>query len=62
MKDLVGIVKDIDNVGRIVIPKEFRDRFGLSEYVEIIPTKNGVLIQSPKYKLVKIDEENKSIP
>ena len=44
--DLVGIVKEIDGVGRMVVPKEFRDRFGLKDYIEIIPTKDGVLIKS----------------
>ena len=54
----IGIVKEIDKLGRIVIPKEFRDRFGLSESVEIIGTKSGILLRNPEYKLVKVDEED----
>ena len=32
----VGIIKEIDKLGRIVIPKELRERFFLSGNVEII--------------------------
>ena len=58
METVVGIIKEIDKLGRIVIPKEFRDRFGLSESVEIIGTKSGILLRNPEYKLVKVDEED----
>ena len=34
----VGIIKEIDKLGRIVIPKEFRDRFNLVDEVEIVLT------------------------
>ena len=60
MKGLVGIVKEIDNLGRIVIPKKFRARFGLEDYVEIVATESGVLIRNPKYKLVKTDSEDRN--
>ena len=56
---MIGIIKDCDNLGRILIPKELRDRYGLFGDVEIIATKNGVLIRSPKYILTdtfNIDE------
>ena len=51
----VGIIKEIDKLGRIVIPKEYRERFGLSGGVEILPTDSGILLRSPQYKLVKAD-------
>ena len=60
METVVGIIKEIDKLGRIVIPKEFRDRFGLSDSVEIIGTKSGILLRNPQYKLVKADEEDKN--
>ena len=60
MKNTVGIIKEVDRLGRIVIPKEFRERFGLNESVEIIATERGIMIRNPEYRLVKIDkEENK---
>ena len=51
----VGIIKEFDNLGRIVIPKELRIRYGLDEGVEIIATAKGVLLKSPKYILVDKD-------
>ena len=55
---MVGIKKEIDNLGRLVVPKEFRERYGLTDDVELVPLENGVLIRNPKYKLVKINEDN----
>ena len=49
----IGIVRDVDNLGRIVIPKEYRKLYGLTKEVEIIATKEGVLIRNPQYELVK---------
>ena len=51
-----GIKKEIDKLGRIVIPKEFRERFGIEKEVEIIATESGILIRSPEYILVKADK------
>lgn len=31
MKNKVGVIKEIDHLGRIVIPKDFRERFRLTE-------------------------------
>ena len=50
--EIVGIIKEIDNLGRIVIPKEIRSLFKLRECVEIVITKDGVLLRNPKYELV----------
>ena len=60
MENIVGIIKEIDKLGRIVIPKEFRERFGLSDSVEIIGTKSGIVLRNPEYKLVKVNEEDKN--
>ena len=53
-KKLVGITKEFDNLGRIVIPKEMRDLYKLEKAVEVIPTDEGVLIRNPQYRLIKI--------
>lgn len=50
----IGILKEFDKLGRIVIPKEMRERYGFNSTVEIIATKDGVLIKSPEYTLTKI--------
>ena len=57
MYNRVGIVKELDKLGRIVIPKEFRDRLGIDKEVEIIVTENGILIRNPEYVLVKKEEK-----
>ena len=49
----IGIIKGIDSLGRVVIPKDFRDRLLLEKSVELILTKDGVLIRNPEYELVK---------
>ena len=54
MKQL-GIIKSFDKLGRIVIPKELRERYMLKTDVEVVATKHGVLIRNPEYSLVKIE-------
>ena len=49
----IGIIKEIDRLGRIVIPKEYRERLNLTNEVEIVLTKDGVLIRNTEYVLVK---------
>ena len=46
-------LKEIDNLGRLVIPKEMRETFHLDKCVEIITTKDGILIRNPKYEIVE---------
>lgn len=55
----VGVIKELESLGRLVIPKEFRKAYGIENVVEIIPTDEGILIRSPKYKLVKIESAEK---
>ena len=56
MHNKIGIIKDVDNLGRIVIPKEMRELFQLKEEVELVVTEQGVLLRNPRYELV---EKNK---
>ena len=58
MKETVGVIKEIDRLGRIVIPKDFRDRIGLESKVEITLTNGGILIKNPEYVLVKKSTNN----
>ena len=53
----IGIIKEFDKLGRIVIPKELRKRYGICEKVEIVSTAEGVLLRSPEYVLTKKDGE-----
>ncbi len=49
----IGILRKFDNLGRIVIPKEMRDRYKFDKEVEIIATEEGVLIKNTGYVLIK---------
>ena len=51
----VGIIKEIDMLGRLQIPKDIRERLGLFREVELLVTEDGLLIKSREYKLVKIN-------
>ena len=53
----VGIIKLVDNLGRIVIPKEMRELFGIDNFVEVVVTTEGVLLRSPKYILVEKEQD-----
>ena len=53
----IGIIKEFDKLGRLVIPKEYRERFGLDGRVELVVTREGILIKSPEYELVKKKKE-----
>ena len=56
----IGVNKEIDSLGRLVIPKEMRDLFNLNRQVELVVTERGVLVRNPRYKLVEnggCDEE-----
>ena len=57
MKETVGVIKEIDNLGRIVVPKEMRERFFLGKRVEVIMTKEGVLLRNPEYELIRVKED-----
>ena len=54
MKETVGVIKEIDRLGRIVIPKDMRDRLSFDKNVEVVLTPNGVLVRNPEYELTPI--------
>ena len=58
MKRDIGIFREMDKLGRIVIPIEYRSAFKLENEVEILATDEGVLIRNPKYKVVLIEESD----
>lgn len=53
MNNKIGITKEIDGLGRLVIPKEMREMFQLDKNVELIVTKEGILLRNPKYELIE---------
>lgn len=61
MKFRVGIKKELDALGRLVIPKEIRERFKLTDEVELIITTEGVLLRNPRYELSEINGKDSRI-
>lgn len=53
----IGIIKEFDKLGRLVIPKDLRERYALDRKVEIVATEEGVLIKSPEFILVRMEKE-----
>ena len=52
--DQIGVIKEIDRLGRIVIPKDLRDRYLFENKVEVVATKEGILIKNPESRLERI--------
>ena len=52
----IGVIKEFDKLGRLVIPKDLRERYAIDNKVEIVATEQGILIKSPDYVLVKREE------
>ena len=52
----IGIIKELDNLGRLVIPKEMRLLFGFNKEVEVVVTEEGILVRNPEYILVRKSE------
>ena len=61
MKEAIGVIKEIDNLGRIVIPKEMRDRLFFEKRVEVVLTEDGVLLRNPEYELIKVKDKSTEI-
>ena len=55
----VGIKRQVDKLGRIVIPKEYREFYHLdhNDEVFIVDTKDGLLITNHNYKVVKVNNK-----
>lgn len=58
----IGVVRKMDSLGRVTIPKELRKIFGMieKEYVEILGTEEGVFIRNPaiEVKYIGTEESN----
>lgn len=56
----IGILKKVDTLGRVTLPKEYRDFYHLyaGQQVCVVAVENGLLITNPKYEMVKIEEKD----
>ncbi len=55
----VGMLIKVDKLGRIVIPKEYREFYHIDRNgkVCLVDTIDGLLIRNPKYKVVEIEQD-----
>ena len=51
----IGIIRKIDALGRVVIPKEMREFFHIEtdEELEILATEAGILIRISEYEVIR---------
>ena len=56
----IGTQRKVDNLGRIVIPKEFRNSFHINneDIIEMKITTDGILIRKPEYEVRKIESND----
>ncbi len=54
-----SIKRKVDNLGRITIPKDFREYYHMKkhEFVCLVDTKEGLLITNPNYKVANTELE-----
>ena len=55
--EVIGIIREIDNLGRICIPKEIRKTLKLEKEVELLVTSDGLIIRNPNYVILKKEEK-----
>ena len=55
----VGMEVTIDKLGRIVIPKGYREFYHINkeDKLSLICTPDGLLITNPKFKMVEINQD-----
>ena len=53
----IGNIKEIDELGRLQIPKEIRARLGLTKKVQLVITQSELLIKSEEYELIKLNDK-----
>lgn len=53
----IGIVRKIDSLGRVTLPKELRRVFRLNqnEEIEILATDEGILLRVPNIEVRRVD-------
>lgn len=55
----IGILRQVNSLGRIVIPKELRSLYQIetNDQIEIIGTDEGILLKVPGLEIKRIREE-----
>ena len=58
----IGIVRKVDSLGRVTLPKELRRVFKLdkNDEIEILATNEGILLRVPNIEVRRIENEEGS--
>lgn len=56
----IGIIRKVDDLGGIVIPKEIRKFYHINanDEIEIVTTPDGIILRKPEYEVRKIECED----
>lgn len=59
----IGIIRKMDSLGRITLPKEMRRLFRLEkdDWVEILATDEGILLRVPNVKVERTETKGRMI-
>lgn len=59
----IGIIRKMDSLGRITLPKEMRRLFKLEkdDWVEILATDEGILLRVPNVKVERTETKGRMI-
>ena len=59
----IGIVRKVDSLGRVTLPKELRRMFCLDKdsQIEILATDQGILLRVPNIKIKRTDRNGGAV-
>ena len=59
----IGIIRKVDPLGRVTLPKEMRNLFqiGKDDWVEILATDEGILLRVPNVEVKRTDTSGRKI-
>ncbi|MBE6903642.1 MAG: AbrB/MazE/SpoVT family DNA-binding domain-containing protein [Ruminococcaceae bacterium] len=60
----IGILRKVDALGRVTLPKEFRRVFRLNkdDEIEILATEEGILLRIPNIEVRQINTDKGELP
>ena len=59
----IGIIRKVDSLGRVTLPKEMRRLFRLekNDWVEMLATEDGILLRVPNVEVKRTETKERMI-
>ena len=59
----IGIIRKVDSLGRVTLPKEMRRLFRLekNDWVEMLATEDGILLRVPNVEVKRTETNGRKI-